>query len=62
MVCDPCRLLTAVTMLLNTLWWRSFYACCAFMVAILTASAWSGATFYFDVFATRYIDSLRKRE
>jgi hypothetical protein len=49
-------------MLLNTIWWRSFWACCAFMVAILTASAWSGATFYFDVFATRYIDNLKKRQ
>lgn len=50
--------LTLVTLGLGTLWWSSFGANTAFMLCIFTASAWSGATFYFDVFAHRYVSSV----
>lgn len=51
-------LLTLATMSLNQLWWRSYAANTAFLACIFAASAWSGATFYFDVFAARYLASL----
>lgn len=51
-------LLTLATMCLNQLWWRSYAANTAFLACIFAASAWSGATFYFDVFAARYLASV----
>lgn len=52
------QLLTFLTLLLAMIWWRSKLASAAFLIAIFTASAWSGAGFYFDVFARRYVAGL----
>lgn len=57
----PCRLLTLTTMSLNLITWRSYYACTAFLLVIFTCSAYSGATFMFDVFSLRYPHPKRQR-
>lgn len=41
------RLLTLATMSLNTLWYSSYWANTAFLLAIFAASTWTGSTFYF---------------
>ncbi|KAK2077924.1 hypothetical protein QBZ16_003792 [Prototheca wickerhamii] len=50
--------LGAATLLFTALWWKYKIACEIFLVAQFGASAWSGATFYFDVFSRRYIAGL----
>ncbi|KAL6776746.1 hypothetical protein ACKKBF_B30760 [Auxenochlorella protothecoides x Auxenochlorella symbiontica] len=50
--------LCAATLVLTSVWWRYQLACEAFLVIQFTASAWSGATFYFDVFSRKYIAGL----
>ncbi|KDD75513.1 hypothetical protein H632_c645p2, partial [Helicosporidium sp. ATCC 50920] len=50
--------LSAVTLVFNALWWRSQIACTLFLLSVFTASAWNGASFYFDIFSRRYISDL----
>lgn len=49
----PRRLLTFITLLLGQLWWANFWACTCFLTGIFAASAWSGANWYFHIFAGR---------
>ena len=52
-----CALTTAV-MALNVFWWGHEIACTALIVAALALASWNGASFYFNVFARRYMASL----
>jgi len=56
--------LVTLTFLLSMLFWASFRAHTAFLIFILSFSAYNGASFYFEVFAHRYIDDvgLTRRE
>ena len=47
--------LTASAMTFNCIWWRSQWAGAALIVAAFILSAWNGATYYFEVFAHRYL-------
>ena len=40
------------------IWWHSYWAHTAFLVACIGVSAWNGATYYFHVFAKRYLSSV----
>lgn len=50
--------LVTLTFLLARLFWASFWAHTIFLVFILSLSAFNGASFYFEVFAHRYVDNL----
>ncbi|GAB4824156.1 hypothetical protein N2152v2_011202 [Parachlorella kessleri] len=50
--------LSVVAMMFNSLWWSNYTACTLFMLSVFTVSAWNGASFYFDVFAHRYVTGL----
>jgi len=53
---------TALTMLpVPFLWYNRFYHA-IFIVIMTLISLWNGATFYFDVFSKRYIESLEQKE
>lgn len=56
--------LVTLTFLLSIVFWLSFKAHTAFLIFILSYSAFNGASFYFEVFAHRYIDDvgLQRRE
>lgn len=51
-------LLTAAVMAFNVLWWRHEMACTIIIMAALGLACWNGASFYFNVFAHRYLASL----
>ncbi|KAK9792955.1 hypothetical protein WJX73_006729 [Symbiochloris irregularis] len=44
--------------LTSLIWWHSFWAHTAFLVACSSTSVWKGATYQFDIFAHRYLDSV----
>ncbi len=50
--------LTAATFAVAKIWWNSYHAHTLFLVFVLCMSSWNGASFYFDVFAHRYIAQL----
>jgi hypothetical protein len=50
------------TMLLSWLCWRSFTLHTCLLAAMGAISLWHGATFYFDVFAKRYLAELTKAQ
>jgi hypothetical protein len=53
-------LYTIITMLPTYLYFHYFWAHTAFLCFMMLISAWNGANFYFDVFSTRYAESLEK--
>lgn len=50
--------LVTLTFLLARLFWESFAAHTIFLLFILASSAYNGASFYFEVFAHRYLDQV----
>lgn len=50
--------LTQVVMGLNTVWWRSERAALGFIVAAFVVAVWHGASYYFEIFAHRYLAGL----
>ena len=50
--------LTAATFAVAKIWWSFYGAHTAFLLACLAVSAWNGASYYFDVFAHRYVAGL----
>lgn len=52
------QVLTLMTMLLTSMCWKYRAANRALLVLIFVMSAWNGASFYFDVFASRYLSQL----
>lgn len=50
--------LTAATFAVCKIWWMSCRAHTAFLLCVLCISAWNGASFYFEVFAHRYVAAL----
>ena len=51
----------AFTMSLATLYFHSYMAHTAFVLAILTASIWNASGYYFSVFAQRYEKQLAEK-
>lgn len=49
---------TFVSLLVTPIWWHSRVAHTAFVFLCLLVSFYNGASFYFEVFATRYIAEL----
>lgn len=49
------------TMLLTTVYWRSFWIHVAFVLVIISVSAWNASGFYFTVFLAKYEEELRER-
>ncbi|KAK9805607.1 hypothetical protein WJX72_007502 [[Myrmecia] bisecta] len=49
---------TALTFALCKVWWNSYWAHTTFLLIILMWSAWNGASYYFEVFAHRYVAAL----
>ena len=41
--------LTTATFIVAKIFWNFYYAHTAFLVCILTMSAWNGASYYFEV-------------
>jgi hypothetical protein len=50
--------LTATVMAFNVLWWANKRANTAIVMAALVLATWNGASFYFNIFAKRYVASL----
>ena len=50
--------LTAATFAVAKIWWNYYHAHTLFLVFVLSMSSWNGASFYFDVFAHRYVAQL----
>lgn len=50
--------LTMATFAVSKIWWSFYGAHTAFLLGCLAVSAWNGASYYFDVFAHRYIAGL----
>ena len=50
--------LTGATFAVCKIWWNYYHAHTIFLLVILTISAWNGASYYFEVFAHRYVDSV----
>ncbi|KAK9841696.1 hypothetical protein WJX74_010260 [Apatococcus lobatus] len=50
--------LTAATFAVAKIWWNYYHAHTFFLVFVLSMSSWNGASFYFDVFAHRYLAQL----
>lgn len=50
--------LTAATFAVAKIWWNYYHAHTLFLVFVLSMSSWNGASFYFDVFAHRYLAQL----
>ena len=50
--------LTMATFAVSKIWWSSYGAHTAFLLSCLVVSAWNGASYYFDVFAHRYVAGL----
>jgi hypothetical protein len=53
-------LYTVVTMLPSVLYLRYFWAHTLLIAGMCIISAWNGANYYFEVFSTRYIESLER--
>ncbi|KAK9814724.1 hypothetical protein WJX72_010536 [[Myrmecia] bisecta] len=51
-------LLCWAAVLTTLIWWRSYWAHTIFLILCAAASAWNGATYYFDVFAHRYVSGV----
>jgi len=51
---------TLITILPTVLYLQSFWAHTALISGMCVLSAWNGANYYFEVFSTRYIESLEK--
>ena len=49
---------TALTFAVCKIWWNYYHAHCFFLMTILCISAWNGASYYFEVFAHRYVSSV----
>lgn len=49
---------TWISLLLTPIWWHSKLLHSAFVVLCLLVSFYNGASYYFSVFATRYIKQL----
>lgn len=43
-------------LLLNAVWWGSRAANTACLLGVFAASAWNGASYYFDWFAHKYVE------
>lgn len=54
--------LTQAVMGLNTIWWANKTAATAAIMVAFGLAAWHGASFYFDVFAHRYVAALDRRK
>lgn len=50
--------LTMATFAVAKIWWSFYGAHTFFLLACLAVSAWNGASYYFDVFAHRYVAGL----
>ena len=50
--------LTMATFAVAKIWWSFYGAHTAFLLSCLAVSAWNGASYYFDVFAHRYVAGL----
>lgn len=50
--------LTGMTFAVCKIWWNSYMAHSVFLLAILCISAWNGASYYFEVFAHRYVQTV----
>lgn len=57
-VINPIAALITFLLQLQLIWWHSFWAHTAFLVACSSTSVWKGATYQFDIFAHRYLDSV----
>ena len=53
---------TWVSLLVTPLWWHSCIAHTAFLVLCLLMSFYNGASYYFEVFATRYMKELEENK
>lgn len=50
--------LTGMTFAVCKVWWNFYMAHTIFLLAILCISAWNGASYYFEVFAHRYVQTV----
>lgn len=50
--------LTGATFAVCKVWWNYYHAHTVFLLAILCVSAWNGASYYFEVFAHRYVETV----